>query len=231
VDDRDDDPSLRHGRPDHEWQRVVVRALCASPVLADRNARAMLVELVGDALGRPVHLREQATLPLQFLELVRFCAREDGGPPALVYAVATVAGDGWTSDTVREQVERIERIRKAENAAPAADVDVDADEPAEGLKDFFVTYGDDDRRRAQWIAALLEAAGYTVVMAFRTGQADPGAHAAWHKHRTRCARTIAVTGASIKVDHEPPVHLSGIPGNDARVRLLEAVAPPGAGER
>ncbi|MCX5056446.1 MULTISPECIES: effector-associated domain 2-containing protein [unclassified Streptomyces] len=108
MDDRDDDPSLRRGRgrPDHEWQRVVVQALTASPVLADRSARAMLVELVGDVLGRPVHLREQATVPLQFLELVRFCVREDGGLPALAHAVRTVAGDGLTADTVGEQVRK-----------------------------------------------------------------------------------------------------------------------------
>jgi hypothetical protein len=239
VDDRDDDPSLRHGRPDHEWQRVVVQALCVSPVLADRNARAMLVELVGDALGRPVHLREQATLPLQFLELVRFCVREDGGLPALAYAVATVAGDGRTSDTVGEQVRKV-----SARSAPVA--------PAEDLKDFLVTYVGDDHFWARRIAGMLEAAGHSVVIARWTRQPDPAAKAAWEKHRAQCARTVAVTRAAfdekpgepgsavgrvtIQVDHEPlaafldgcvpgDVGLGGIPEEEARARLLEAVAP------
>ncbi|MFF3151192.1 hypothetical protein ACFVRU_58290, partial [Streptomyces sp. NPDC057927] len=58
------------GRPDHDWQQAVVQALCDSPVLGDRGARAMLAELIGDRLGRPVVLREQATTQLQLLELV-----------------------------------------------------------------------------------------------------------------------------------------------------------------
>ncbi|MFE4624635.1 tetratricopeptide repeat protein [Streptomyces mirabilis] len=54
-------------RPDHDWQQAVVQALCDSPVLGDRGARAMLAELIGDRLGRPVVLREQATTQLQHL--------------------------------------------------------------------------------------------------------------------------------------------------------------------
>jgi Effector-associated domain 2 len=137
VDDTDDDPSPARGRPDHLrqrdrsgrqdhlpqenhlpqrdhlpqpdhlWQRTVVQALCASPVLADRNARAMLVELVSHGVGRPVTVREQPTVRLQFLELVRFCLRTEGGPRALLEAVESVEGPGLTLDTIGEQVRGI----------------------------------------------------------------------------------------------------------------------------
>lgn len=47
--------------------------------LEDRQARALLVELVGEAVGRRVVVREQTTAQLQFLELVRFCAAQEDG--------------------------------------------------------------------------------------------------------------------------------------------------------
>jgi hypothetical protein len=102
------------------WQQAVVQALCASPVLADRNARAMLAELIGHALGRPVAVREQPTVRLQFLELVRFCLRAEGGQLALLQAVEAVEGPGLTLDAVREQVHAVEPEHAAADPQHAA---------------------------------------------------------------------------------------------------------------
>ncbi|MEU6374309.1 hypothetical protein [Streptomyces sp. NPDC046909] len=54
-------------------------ALLAMRSLGDRYARALLVDLVSDALGTPADLREQATVPMQLLELFRFCVRHQDG--------------------------------------------------------------------------------------------------------------------------------------------------------
>lgn len=47
--------------------------------LDDRYARALLTDLVSDALGSRATLREQATVPLQLLELFQFCTRHQDG--------------------------------------------------------------------------------------------------------------------------------------------------------
>jgi len=54
-------------------------ALLAVHSLNDRYARALLVDLVFEALGTRPGLREQATEPLQLLELLRFCTRHPDG--------------------------------------------------------------------------------------------------------------------------------------------------------
>ncbi|QDO40733.1 tetratricopeptide repeat protein [Streptomyces sp. RLB3-17] len=109
-------------RPDHDWQQAVVQALCDSPVLGDRGARAMLAELIGDRLGRPVVLREQATTQLQLLELVRFCVREEiaanHGLSALADAVSLLEGHSRTADAVSELV-RERAVRSASSPAPS----------------------------------------------------------------------------------------------------------------
>ncbi|MER5663745.1 FxSxx-COOH system tetratricopeptide repeat protein [Streptomyces mirabilis] len=109
-------------RPDHDWQQAVVQALCDSPVLGDRGARAMLAELIGDRLGRPVVLREQATTQLQLLELVRFCVREEiaanHGLSALADAVSLLEGRSRTADAVSELV-RERAVRSASSPAPS----------------------------------------------------------------------------------------------------------------
>ncbi|MFD7403296.1 hypothetical protein ACFV7R_11610 [Streptomyces sp. NPDC059866] len=58
-------------------------ALLEVPSLQDRPARALLIELVGEAVGRRADLREHTTVPLQLLELFRFCTRHQDGLPAL----------------------------------------------------------------------------------------------------------------------------------------------------
>jgi hypothetical protein len=58
-------------------------ALLAVPALHDRYARALLTDLVGEALGHRADLREQSTVPLQLLELFRFCTRHQDGLSAL----------------------------------------------------------------------------------------------------------------------------------------------------
>ncbi|MEV4444791.1 FxSxx-COOH system tetratricopeptide repeat protein [Streptomyces mirabilis] len=109
-------------RPDHDWQQAVVQALCDSPVLGDRGARAMLAELIGDRLGRPVVLREQATTQLQLLELVRFCVREENadnhGLSALADSVSLLEGPSRTADAVSELV-RERAVRSASSPAPS----------------------------------------------------------------------------------------------------------------
>ncbi|MFJ6929656.1 hypothetical protein ACIQUP_20415 [Streptomyces nigra] len=58
-------------------------ALLSVGALRERSARALLAEMVGESLDRRVDLREQATVPMQLLELVRFCTRCPDGLSAL----------------------------------------------------------------------------------------------------------------------------------------------------
>ncbi|MET7774604.1 toll/interleukin-1 receptor domain-containing protein [Streptomyces mirabilis] len=143
-------------RPDHDWQQAVVQALCDSPVLGDRSARAMLAELIGDRLGRPVVLREQATTQLQLLELVRFCVREEvaanHGLSALADAVSLLEGRSRTADAVGELV-REHVVRAAPPYAPSH-----ADLPVH----LFLSCAVTDLAWASWIAWHLEDAGVGV---------------------------------------------------------------------
>ncbi|MGW4974963.1 TIR domain-containing protein [Streptomyces mirabilis] len=142
-------------RPDHDWQQAVVQALCDSPVLGDRSARAMLAELIGDRLGRPVVLREQATTQLQLLELVRFCVREETaanhGLSALADAVSLLEGRSRTADAVGELV-REHVVRAAPHAPSHADLPVH----------LFLSCAVTDLAWASWIAWHLEDAGVGV---------------------------------------------------------------------
>ncbi|MER7683784.1 toll/interleukin-1 receptor domain-containing protein [Streptomyces sp. NPDC097610] len=156
-------------RPDHDWQQAVVQALCDSPVLGDRGARAMLAELIGDRLGRPVALREQATTQLQLLELVRFCVREEiaahHGLSALADAVSLLEGRSRTADAVgelvrehvvRENVVRENVVRAAPPHAPSH-----TDLPVH-LVHLFLSCAVTDLAWASWIAWHLENAGVGV---------------------------------------------------------------------
>ncbi|MET7353149.1 toll/interleukin-1 receptor domain-containing protein [Streptomyces mirabilis] len=147
-------------RPDHDWQQAVVQALCDSPVLGDRSARAMLAELIGDRLGRPVVLREQATTQLQLLELVRFCVREEiaanHGLSALADAVSLLEGRSRTADAVGELV-REHVVREQVGAAPPH-APSHADLPVR----LFLSCAVTDLAWASWIAWHLEDAGVGV---------------------------------------------------------------------
>ncbi|MFJ8020483.1 toll/interleukin-1 receptor domain-containing protein [Streptomyces sp. NPDC096311] len=142
----------------------MVQALCDSPVLGDRGARAMLAELIGDRLGRPVALREQTTTQLQLLELVRFCVREEiaanHGLSALADAVSLLEGRSRTADAVgelvREHVVREHVVRAAPPHAPSH-----TDLPAH-LVHLFLSCAVTDLAWASWIAWHLENAGVGV---------------------------------------------------------------------
>jgi hypothetical protein len=150
-------------RPDHDWQQAVVQALCDSPVLGDRSARAMLAELIGDRLGRPVVLREQATTQLQLLELVRFCVREEiaanHGLSALAGAVSLLEGHSRTADAVGELVQEHVVREHVVRAAPPRALS-HTDRPVHLLLSCAVT----DLAWASWIAWHLEDAGVGVLL-------------------------------------------------------------------
>ncbi|MCX4609649.1 MULTISPECIES: toll/interleukin-1 receptor domain-containing protein [Streptomyces] len=161
-------------RPDHDWQQAVVQALCDSPVLGDRGARAMLAELIGDRLGRPVVLREQATTQLQLLELVRFCVREEiaanHGLSALADAVSLLEGHSRTADAVSELVrehvvrehavpEHVVRENVVGAAPPHDPSHTDRLVHPVHLVHLFLSCAVTDLAWASWIAWHLEDAG------------------------------------------------------------------------
>ncbi|MGW1502003.1 TIR domain-containing protein [Streptomyces mirabilis] len=184
-------------RPDHDWQQAVVQALCDSPVLGDRGARAMLAELIGDRLGRPVVLREQATTQLQLLELVRFCVREETaanhGLSALADAVSLLEGRSRTADAVselvREHVLREHVVRAAPPHAPSH-----TDRPVH----LFLSCAVTDLAWASWIAWYLEDAGVGVRLDLLDGplngleQRDPQHSGLERKGPQQCERVLAV---------------------------------------
>ncbi|MEU5093791.1 toll/interleukin-1 receptor domain-containing protein [Streptomyces sp. NPDC020996] len=156
--------------PDQDWLRAAVQALCASPVLVDRGARATLVELVGDALGRPVVLREQPTVRGQLLELVRFCLRAgEDGPPALAEAVSLLEGRSRTAEAIGDLVRSLRDPRAGRPTAGTLNAAASADRVH-----FFVSYAATDRRWASWIAWQLENAGCHVLVQERDVAAPGG---------------------------------------------------------
>jgi hypothetical protein len=220
VDTDDANPSARAdgGR---DWPMNVVQALLASPKLADGLTRALLFELVGAELEQPLEAADQPSLMREFLELVRYCDEQPGGPMALAHAVERIEGTGWTSHVVGELVrQRLARApsagvngaavplreqagerasertgeRAGERAAERTDEQVaeQADERAGERRDFFVSYTAADRRWAVWISWQLEKAGYSVLV--QDWDFVPGTN--WHYRMdrgvTQCQRTIAV---------------------------------------
>ncbi|WP_324783272.1 toll/interleukin-1 receptor domain-containing protein [Streptomyces sp. H51] len=156
--------------PDQDWLRAAVQALCASPVLGDRGARATLVELVGDALRRPVVLREQPTARGQLLELVRFCLRAGAdGPPALAEAVSLLEGHSRTAESIGDLVRSLRDTRAAEPTGGTVTAAASADRVH-----FFVSYAATDRRWASWITWQLENAGFRVLVQERDVAAPGG---------------------------------------------------------
>lgn len=191
--DRDDRSRL--ARPSHDWQQSVVQALLDSPTLSDRQALALLTELIGEQLGQRVSLREQSTARFQLLELVRFCARQDGGLTALASAVSALEGRSWTSEAVSELVRT--HVMTMPNGTPDA-MAQPAYPPAQdaehegGARDFFVSYTSVDRPWAAWISWLLEEAGYSVLV--QQWDFVPGSNwpVGMERGVTECERTVAV---------------------------------------
>ncbi|MEV6664701.1 MULTISPECIES: toll/interleukin-1 receptor domain-containing protein [Streptomyces] len=197
----DTDDSRHRTGVDHDWQRELVEALLDSPTLQDRSARAMLEELIGEELGRRLHLREHPTRHLQFLELVRACEAADGGLPALAQVVSLLEGHSRTSDRVSALVHG--RVAETAGPPPAPQPAALGSLPAsrsphpsptaqDGALDFFVSYTAVDRAWAAWIAWQLEDAGHGVLVEewdFVPGTQWP---VGMERGVTQCARTIAV---------------------------------------
>jgi hypothetical protein len=232
-------------RPDHDWQQAVVQALCDSPVLGDRSARAMLAELIGDRLGRPVVLREQATTQLQLLELVRFCVREEiaahHGLSALADAVSLLEGHSRTADAVGELV-REHVVRTAPPQAPSR-----TDRPVH----LFLSCAVTDLAWASWIAWHLEDAGVGVLLDLLDGPlsgleqceralpvlspayvGSAPVQQAWQAVHDRDPEGMAALLAPVMVEPcRPPwplstvayTDLTGLGEDEARTRLLDAV--------
>lgn len=80
-------------------------ALLDIPVLADPRARAMLVELVAEAVGHPLVLREQPSAGLQLLELFRACQGIVNGVSVLVRSVESMVASGPQVDPARRLAE------------------------------------------------------------------------------------------------------------------------------
>ncbi|MGI5376113.1 toll/interleukin-1 receptor domain-containing protein [Streptomyces sp. CA-251387] len=201
----DTDDSKRPARPDHSWQTSMVDALLDSPTAADRQARALLIELIGDLLGRRVSLREQSTAHLQLLELVRFCVHSEGGLPALTSAVHLLEGSSRAAETVARLAAEWESPEERGAGGPAVQErpgDHRSTSPSDPVrpppegsgdrKDFFVSYTSADRAWAAWIAWQLEEAGYRVLV--QEWDFVPGSN--WQfvmeKGVTECERIIAV---------------------------------------
>ncbi|MEU6374308.1 toll/interleukin-1 receptor domain-containing protein [Streptomyces sp. NPDC046909] len=184
----DGDDRSRLARPDHDWQQNMARTLIGSPTLGDRQAFAFLIELIEERLGQRVSLREQPTTWLRFMELVRFCDREENGLTALSSAVSTVEGHSRTSDRVSEMVREHIVARSGPPPFPQASVA----QLDDGTRDFFVSYTSADRGWAAWMSWQLEAAGYSVLV--QEWDFVPGSNwpVGMERGVTECRRTIAV---------------------------------------
>ncbi len=86
----DDDADGAGGR--ERIQDALVAVLLSSPTMTDRQARALLFELVAERIGHRPSLREQPTARLELLELVRYCAGIRGGLEAVAQAVRSLVG-------------------------------------------------------------------------------------------------------------------------------------------
>ncbi|MGI3226559.1 toll/interleukin-1 receptor domain-containing protein [Streptomyces sp. GTA36] len=189
-------------RPDHSWQTQMVEALLDSSMVVDRQPRALLVELIGDGIGRRVFLREQPTALLDVVEIVRFCMATEGGLSALLSAVRLLAGrSSRTTETVERLVAEWESARGQENqptlrapgAATVPRTDGSVGGPSSGPhRDFFVSYTSADGDWANWIAWELEAAGFSVLVQEWDFVAGSNWQFAMDRGVTECARTVAV---------------------------------------
>ncbi|MFC1400250.1 MULTISPECIES: effector-associated domain 2-containing protein [Streptacidiphilus] len=81
---------------------AIVDALMEIPALESREARALLVDLVAEATGRRVSLREQPTEQLHLIELFRFCAAAEDGISSLARCVSAIERDTPQGSAVRQ---------------------------------------------------------------------------------------------------------------------------------
>lgn len=188
----DKDDRGRLDRPDHDWLQLMVQALLDSSALGDRYALALLTDLIGEQLGYRVSLRDQSTLRFQLLELVRFCAREEGGLTALLSGVLVLEGPGRTADAVTELVRDHMASAVGTPDPPPAFPQAHDGRSADGARDFFVSYTSADRGWATWISWQVEAAGHSVLV--QEWDFVPGSNwmVGMERGVTECERTIAV---------------------------------------
>ncbi|MFG3590214.1 toll/interleukin-1 receptor domain-containing protein [Streptomyces sp. NPDC047990] len=180
--------------PDHDWQQAVVQALCSSPVMGDRTARSMLAELIGDALGRPVVLREHSTMHVQLLELVRFCARAgNAGLIALAESVSLLEGHSRTAGTVGELIrERVGRTVPTLAAPPALSTPPHPPPLGDRPSPVRVSCSSADIPWTTWIVRQLEDAGLGVLMQEEDLLPDDGTRAGVASRPEPGERVIAV---------------------------------------
>jgi hypothetical protein len=238
------DEQERLQREEHALIRDrMVTALLDIPELSDRQARLILVELVGEQLGRRLSQREQPTARLAFLELVRTCERTAGGLDGLAEAVRSTAPDSPAAELLvglceaashrdrlaaagvafpgghlppQTALERaperaaLERIGPGAAVTPvatttavpaagatAAAAPVPAASPplrggAVPRRDFFLSYTGSDRRWAEWIAWVLEEAGYQVLVQAWDFVTGTNWNHAMQQAVLTCDRTIAL---------------------------------------
>ncbi|GAA1275380.1 effector-associated domain 2-containing protein [Saccharothrix xinjiangensis] len=82
-------------------QGELVSALARCECLRTEHGRAMLVDLLSDVLGEPVHLEGQEA-HLQLLGLVRWCGRRGGGLNALVDCLSVLEPHAPELDLLRD---------------------------------------------------------------------------------------------------------------------------------
>ncbi|QOV47197.1 toll/interleukin-1 receptor domain-containing protein [Streptomyces chromofuscus] len=168
----------------------MVEALLGSPLVADQRSRALLVELIGDGLGRRPVLREQPTAQVQVVEIVRYCLATRGGPSALSSAVRLLEGDSHTASTVARLVREWTSLRGGEHQQAATALP-DAAPPGR-RRDFLLSYSPVGRDWANWISWHLEAAGFTVLAQERASSPDRIARDALERGLSECDRILAV---------------------------------------
>nr|WP_239158335.1 toll/interleukin-1 receptor domain-containing protein [Streptomyces sp. SID13726] len=185
----------------------MVDALLDTTAVVDRQARALLIELIGDVLGQRVFPREQPNAQLYAVEIVRLCASLPGGLSALASALELLEGRTRATETFTRLVAEAEPPDRPEPRTdhPAATPQPPPRPEPDGTRangtptdstparrDFFVSYTSADREWAAWIAWQLEEAGFSVLM--QDWDFVPGTNWQFAMDRglTECDRIIAV---------------------------------------
>lgn len=182
----DRDEAGRPARTQQRRQTRLVDLLLDSPTVVDRQARALLIELIEDVLGHRVFLREQSTAQLYAVEIVRYCTSTPGGLQALADALRLLEGETRTVEAFARAVGEGESEQRPEPRGESPQEDTT------GRRDFFVSYTSADVDWAHWIAWELEDAGHTVLLQDWDFVAGSNWQFAMDRGLTDCERIIAV---------------------------------------